>query len=238
MVGAERPAIVAGRPRPADLAHLGAGPARSDRQPVRRPARRRSTPAIAAFANLIRRPVRPDGHADLPQGRPPAEHQEPDRPPVRVRIKLTSEKLEFPDGSEQIAACSRPGTPRTVRRRDPRVGHLPGARHRHARPTAGSPSQRSRYTIRSIVREWRRHLPHRRRRPVPRDLVDHPLAPEPAPARHGPRRSRRDRPTSTGGAEPPARRGPAQSSVLGTAALARHRARSASPRSPRSASRC
>ena len=108
---------------------------------------------------------------------------------VRVRIKFDSDKLVFAGGSEQILTLP----PRnTTKRFEVETAHVGDVSADHRGHVGGRPPAPQLGALHGALHrgQRRRNLPDDRRRPVPRDLVGHPLAAQPAPAR--PARDRRD----------------------------------------------
>ena len=131
-------------PRAADLAHLAL--ARRPRPPaVLGPPRTRSTPGSPRFANLIQTPpTRAHRHADVPEGRPPAELQQRDRPEgARSGSSSTATSSSSPTGAEQILELDAAEQHQELRGRDPGLRDLPaehlGHHRRRAAPAAARP---------------------------------------------------------------------------------------------------
>ncbi len=153
IVGAERPAIVAGDRGPADLAHVGLARRRGPAAVASRAARRRSTHGIAAFTSLIQTP--PVGltvtltsrKADLP-----LSFNNETGKTVRVRIQFESDKLVFPkgDGAGSLAPAAA-NTTSASRSRPARPGRSRCRSTVTSRGRQPARSARPRYTVRSTV---------------------------------------------------------------------------------------
>ena len=194
------------RPRAADLAHVGL--ARRARPPQSAAAARRDQRRDRGVREPDRDPADRAAPSRSPsrKARPPAQLQQRDRPdgpgPDQVRERQARVRRR---AREQVARRCRPRNTTERFAVETRASGTFPLNDRRSRPrTAACRCGAARYTVRSTVVSGVGRLPDDRRRPVPRDLVGHPLAAEPAPAH--PARDARDvteRRRAGGGRAPP-----------------------------------